>query len=936
MSKVLDKVILNTINSEPGSLDVAVNANVLGKHGTKSVPMYSFQNQPDTGIYQYPCLDDWTTQTIPSGWSVVDFAWSPELTLFIAVATGGERVMSSPDGETWTARVTQTGFQGTSCAWAPELTRFVVIPEFDEQGLYSDNGIDYTTMTTTLTGDTEDVVWSPDLGLFVVVTSDVATVWTSVDGDTWETQVAKESWGVTWSPELTLFVAVDDTAPTVQTSQTGTSWTTLDAPIASWRSVTWSPELSLFVAVGLDGATMTSSLGTSAWTLQTSINTTTDWQSIIWVPETGQFVAVGLDSPYIMSSENGIDWISRYSPEFPLAGVGWSAELNHYVIGGLNGTEGVALSKQSVGMTSQGTTVLTTCSSRSTLPGDLDVNGNFSTEEIRATTATNELLFTETDGFVVDIAGSPAEFTISDTVIISNVDLQGVSGTFSSPSFSFINNSSSGIYQAVCIDDWVTQTHPSSWSWSDIIWAPELTLFIACAGGGRRLATSPDGVTWTNRQNSAGFVGTAVGWAPEISIAVHIPFQGNIPFYSTNGIDWILASTSLTFDNRAVTWSPSLGLFATVCSDGHPTQVQTSPDGDVWTFQTTPQNSAWNDIVWSEDIGVFVAVSRLTGAQRVMTSTDGTSWVTQTSPVRGWKCVGWSPELSLFAAAGELGVIMTSPDGETWTERTGPTTITTWEGMEWSPETNQFVSVGSSGPPYIMSSSDGITWISRNSPAIDWQNVAWSAQLNQFCTAGDNGTEGIALSTQGVGFAIEGQDRIHVCLGETNIKSSVAVSNDLTVGSTKSPTSDAEAVLFTFDGSSRYHQIQNDLTSATPNTWTWTVTVATDDPSLSRTSYFEFNMNGCQNDGSNSGTRRYAGTLRKVLDTSTTWNLLTLEDVTIGDPPTVSIDVVTSFTNTFEVTFTAPASITTNGYNMSVELKLSGSVYITGVSTTTA
>jgi len=70
----------------------------------------------------------WTARTAGavSGWRSV--CWSPELSLFVAVAyTGTDRVMTSPDGITWTARTAGAVSGWCSVCWSPELSLFVAV-----------------------------------------------------------------------------------------------------------------------------------------------------------------------------------------------------------------------------------------------------------------------------------------------------------------------------------------------------------------------------------------------------------------------------------------------------------------------------------------------------------------------------------------------------------------------------------------------------------------------------------------------------------------------------------------------------------------------------------------------------------------------------------------------------------------------------------------
>jgi len=76
-------------------------------------------------------VSNWTIRTsaADNGWLSV--CWSPELTLFVAVAyTGtGNRVMTSPDGINWTIRTSAANNSWYSVCWSPELTLFVAVAE---------------------------------------------------------------------------------------------------------------------------------------------------------------------------------------------------------------------------------------------------------------------------------------------------------------------------------------------------------------------------------------------------------------------------------------------------------------------------------------------------------------------------------------------------------------------------------------------------------------------------------------------------------------------------------------------------------------------------------------------------------------------------------------------------------------------------------------
>ena len=103
--------------------------------------------------------------------------------------------------------------------------------------------------------------------------------------------------------------------------------------------------------------------------------------------------------------------------------------------------------------------------------------------------------------------------------------------------------------------------------------------------------------------------------------------------------------------------------------------------------------------------------------------------------------VTWSG--TQFAAVGQNGAILTSPDGITWTDRTSGTTNGLY-GITWSG--TQFVAAGMSDT--IVTSPDGLTWTTRTSGITNYSlyGVTWSG--TQFAVVGQGGT--ILTSPDGI------------------------------------------------------------------------------------------------------------------------------------------------------------------------------------------
>jgi hypothetical protein len=82
-------------------------------------------------------------------------------------------------------------------------------------------------------------------------------------------------------------------------------------------------------------------------------------------------------------------------------------------------------------------------------------------------------------------------------------------------------------------------------------------------------------------------------------------------------------------------------------------------------------------------------------------------------------------------------MVMTSPDGSTWTLQTIPATgILT--SVVWSPVKAILIAVnGDAVGPGAMISSDGITWaVDSSAPAGQWTSIVWMDTANTFVVVG--------------------------------------------------------------------------------------------------------------------------------------------------------------------------------------------------------
>ena len=324
---------------------------------------------------------------------------------------------------------------------------------------------------------------------------------------------------------------------------------------------------------------------------------------------------------------------------------------------------------------------------------------------------------------------------------------------------------------------WSVQSHGAEHSvFLDVVWNG--SLFVVAGG---TIMTSPDGVAWTEENHSATGFMMHLSWNGSLFVL----FENYPAAYfhtSPDGITWTRHATTLS-NLVDIVWD---GTHFIAPSNG---SVYSSTDGSNWTDLGDPGVSlVTGGIIW--DGSQFVGVGQ-TGF--IATSDDGLNWTTQTSnTTEGLRSIAsnnsqyvaggyvgriltspnatdWSSPLptaavarrtlsdivwngSRFVAVGGLnssnlgandGVIVTSPDGDTWTSRTTggeqPILNVIWNG-------SQLLAVGWGST--ILTSPDGVTWTSRDSGTSNktFRDIAWDG--SQFVVVG--GYQVVVTSPDGI------------------------------------------------------------------------------------------------------------------------------------------------------------------------------------------
>jgi hypothetical protein len=263
--------------------------------------------------------------------------------------------------------------------------------------------------------------------------------------------------------------------------------------------------------------------------------------------------------------------------------------------------------------------------------------------------------------------------------------------------------------------------------------------FIAVGSYGTILS-SPDGLTWTvenfseTSDPSLTGIGMALDGKTYIVVGKGI-IMTSADLASSNWKKWTLQASNIL---NSVTYGSKKFITA-----GDSLTVQTSSDADLWTREVWGGGTsayhfkgiAFGKVLDQKNppalVNGFVAVGGSTSEDLIITSPDGHTWtetdlgasVTTTSgtpPVTVTRLAkllyGITYADNIFVAVGASGTIMTSPNADTWTLKSKeemPDDTVTLYGVAYGGPTGdkKFVTVGSNAKCFT--SQDGDTWTAK-------------------------------------------------------------------------------------------------------------------------------------------------------------------------------------------------------------------------------
>lgn len=654
-------------------------------------------------------LDSWTRRTSGITSWLEEIAWNG--TTFVAVAEGG-RILTSPDGVAWTSRTSNTNAILWDVAYGNGL--FVTVGSGGAIRT-SSAGTAWNSRPSGITTDLYGVTFGN--GVYVAVGNSGAVL-TSLNGVNWTRRAS----GVTHNIYRVgfgnnLFVAVGE-AGRILTSSDGITWTSrASGTTNSIWNVTFGK--SQFVAVSEGGGILTSPNGV-AWTRRAS-GTTVRLRGVAY--GAGTFVVSG-QSGTILSSPDGLTWTTRASGTTLFLSAARFGNNTFIALG----ENGVVLQSNPVGSSQQPPVANAGADMSAAVGGGVTLNG-------WGSTGAEPLSFAWT--MTGRPAGSGASLTNHDSATPNfSVDRAGdyivrlvvtdAYGTASQPDEVMVRatmnplavdlgpDRTAGLGTNIILREMTTGgTQPYTRAWSVAGRPPGSTAAIQNDVGW--VVFTPDVVgTYVIRLGMTDATGGSS--ADELKITCVEPKHG-LDKWSVRSVSSLTANLEdLAYGN---------GTFAAVGAGG--AVAYSRDDGLTWTRATSRTTSDLNAITFAT--GVFVAVGN---GGTVLTSTDGINWTSRPSGLQiDLLAVAYGN--ARFVAVGGQGATISST-GSTWSGNI----VDTAAGAAYPINLNSivfgnglFAAGGNSTQPgagdlgCVLKSSDGMTWTAATSVLEEYHAVGF-------------------------------------------------------------------------------------------------------------------------------------------------------------------------------------------------------------------
>jgi len=161
-----------------------------------------------------------------------------------------------------------------------------------------------------------------------------------------------------------------------------------------------------------------------------------------------------------------------------------------------------------------------------------------------------------------------------------------------------------------------------SGGWYGLAWNGTIWCAVVYNNTSSAAATSPDGITWTQRTMPNAFW-YGIAWNGTVFCVLE--YGGTRAVTSPDGITWTLHTTTISTAAAWLKISSGNGLFMSLPTGGA-SRIVTSPDGITWTERSNITTANWSLPVWNGTYWLSLTVGA--APTSAMTSTDGINWLT--------------------------------------------------------------------------------------------------------------------------------------------------------------------------------------------------------------------------------------------------------------------------------------------------------------------
>lgn len=721
-------------------------------------------------ILTSPDGSTWTRRDTTNNNGLSSIAWSPTLSMFLAVSTGGTTVYSN-DGVTWVAGIPLVGISMTKVIWAGN--QFAILnPNGSSSKVYrSSNGTSFTANAGSIGFDVSDIDYSPTLNLWAITraSANTAYVMTSPDLNNWTARTitgapSSSGYGVVWVGNR--FIATASGAGAASSAD-GITWTVQNPNAMQIGRMCATPNNVVIATATSDkGTAVTYNYGVSWATSLTEIalvqgqyrsryavvNSFTYAGGRYWASQTGEYGVMHYSYDKKIWYSTNLRASASSAVNYCVAYAG-SAATPYWVVGGTNGssvgqvfssTDGDSWTLRSNAATAKGSAWLSSATNgtRVVLVNNAgavsytDDGVNFTAATIPTGASALRSVVYVNSRFVV--IGTNAAIYSADGATWTNASASygsfaGYKLIHDGSQFVAVGAGTATVNTKISADGITWSTGPvAPWGNSTVsslthngsvyvaaVDANFNKVYVGTALTNLALVTLPAPITTAGA--SAG--GSLVSVGSEITLQSN--FNAILMTSINNGANWVIAPTAEQMGSGVFGAYNQLTLL-----DGAVTYMKNHSGNGYALFSTLDQdtNAFTNRVASSSSLAVYAIVKvgstyiagtgNTSTTGQILTSTDLTNWTIRQSASAMIRSIASNTDGSVIIAGAATGGTAAAGryyrsinGGTSWTAITSTdinVSKVIWDGT-------QFVSVGTSLQPagLVQTSPDGVTWTNR-------------------------------------------------------------------------------------------------------------------------------------------------------------------------------------------------------------------------------